>query len=63
MNFVLQNIINILQVIAVGAILWLFYKRFIKNTNSEKNGYGSCWLGCNLAVQLAVHVGRIASNR
>ena len=36
MSFIFQNFINILQVIAVLAILWLFYKRLIKNTNSER---------------------------
>jgi diadenylate cyclase len=36
MDFLFHNLINILQVVAVCVLLWLFYKRLIKNTSSER---------------------------
>lgn len=61
MNFVLQNIINILQVIAVGVILWMFYRRFIKNTNSERMvmglvGLAAIWLSSWLFMWVGLRV-------
>lgn len=57
MHFLFQNLINILQIIAVGAILWLFYKRLIKNTTSERMvrgliGLAAIWLSSWLFMWL-----------
>ncbi|MCL2748690.1 MAG: diadenylate cyclase CdaA [Alphaproteobacteria bacterium] len=36
MDFFIHHLINILQVVLIAIACWLFYKRFIKNTNSER---------------------------
>jgi len=36
MGFFLHHIINFLQIAAIAVVCWLFYKRFIKNTISER---------------------------
>lgn len=36
MNFFIHHLINLLQVAVIAAACWLFYKRFIRNTNSER---------------------------
>jgi diadenylate cyclase len=63
-------IINALQFLLIGLVLWLFYKRFIKNTNSEKMVRGliglaviwlSSWLFMWLGLRLLGEFARLAA--
>lgn len=70
MNFSFKILIDVMQIIAVGMLLWFFYKRFIKNTNSERMVHGliglvviwlSSWLFMWLGLRLLGEFTRIVA--
>ncbi|MDR0967247.1 MAG: diadenylate cyclase [Rickettsiales bacterium] len=49
MEFFIHNLVDVFQLVIITIIIWLFYRRFIKNTNAEKLvrglvGLGIIWL-------------------